>query len=87
MNERAIELYKQAAEFAYKICEEEGRKGGSEDHIWLSVATGKFAELIVRECAAICKDTAEKQFSPLYSRESDGAMVCYKKVKEHFGVE
>ena len=47
----------------------------------------KFAQLIVRECSTICKDIAEKQFSPLYSRESDGATICYKKIKEHFGVE
>ena len=47
----------------------------------------RFAQLIVRECSTICKDTAEKQFSPLYSRESDGATICYKKIKEHFGVE
>lgn len=47
----------------------------------------RFAELLVRECATICKDTAEKQFNPLYSRESDGATVCYKKIVQHFGVE
>ena len=47
----------------------------------------KFAELIVNECATICKDTAEKQFSPLFSRESDGADVCYRKIREYFGVK
>ena len=52
----------------------------------LSRLKTKFAELIVRECATICKDTAEKQFNPLFSRESDGADVCYRKIKEHFGV-
>ena len=46
-----------------------------------------FAELIIKECANICKDTAENQFNPLYSRESDGATVCYKKIKEHFGID
>jgi hypothetical protein len=47
----------------------------------------KFAELIVLECATICKDTAEKQFNPLYNRESDGATVCYKKIRDYFGIE
>jgi len=51
MSERAIELYKQAAAFAYETCKEEGRKGGGEDHIWLSLVMGKFAELLVQECA------------------------------------
>ena len=50
MNERMIELYKEASEFAYTICREEGRAGGASDHIWNTLSTGKFAELIVKEC-------------------------------------
>jgi hypothetical protein len=46
-----------------------------------------FSSLIVRECATICKETAEVQFSPLYQRESDGADVCYRKIKERFGLD
>jgi hypothetical protein len=48
-----IELYKEACEFAYNVCKEEGRAGGSSDHIWNTLSTGRFAELIVRECARI----------------------------------
>ncbi len=54
MNERMIELYREASEFAYKICKDEGRAGGPADHIWNTLSTGRFAELIVRECAEIC---------------------------------
>ena len=50
MNERMIELYREASEFAYTICREEGRAGGPSDHIWNTLSTGKFAELIVAEC-------------------------------------
>lgn len=42
----------------------------------------RFAQLVVAECAQVCLETAEKQFSPLFQRESDGAMVCYKKLSE-----
>ena len=51
MKERMNELYIEAAEFAYKICEEEGRPGGHADHIWNTLFTGKLATLIVQECA------------------------------------
>ena len=47
----------------------------------------KFAQLIIKECAEVCLNTAENQFSPLFSRESDGARVCYEKIKRYFGVE
>jgi hypothetical protein len=94
MNEQRIrELAKQATAFSDQIADQtpyfrdidedgltwEGKLNWARDQ--------KFAELIAKECATICKDTAEKQFSPLFSRESDGAEVCYKKIKQHFGVE
>jgi hypothetical protein len=44
----------------------------------------KMADLLIKECAGICKSTAEVEFSPLYSRESDGAMVCYNKIVDRF---
>ena len=56
MNERMIELYREASEFAYKICREEGREGGTGDHIWNTLSTGRFAELIVQECAKSAND-------------------------------
>ena len=75
MNVRMIDLYKEACEFAYGVCKEEGRSGGPSDHIWHTLSTGRFAELIVRECA----NTAD-----LYVGVT-GAIGS--KIKEHFGVE
>ena len=76
MNERMIELYKEASEFAYKICREEGREGGTQDHIWNTLSTGKFAELIVKEMLQTCED------HPAWS----GRMIG-EEIKQHFGVE
>ena len=53
----------------------------------LSFDTEKFAASIINECATVCLNTAENQFSPMFSHESDGARVCYEKIKRHFGVE
>lgn len=75
MNDRMIKLYKEASEFAYQICKEEGRAGGPTDHIWNTLSTGRFAELIVRECADVC-----------YDADYNGPAVS-KIVLEHFGVE
>lgn len=75
MNKRMIELYKEASEFAYKICKDEGRTGGPSDHIWNTLSTGKFAELIVEECVDIAD-------------EYDGVGITItEKIKKHFGVE
>jgi len=76
MNERTIELYREASEFAYKICREEGRDGGTSDHIWNMLSTGKFAELIVRECAEWVNDNLG-----LVDEEAR------KDLLRHFGVE
>jgi len=75
MNERMIQLYREAGEFAYKICREEGREGGPTDHIWNTLSTGKFAELIVRECAKV----AEEYDCNLSGNGGE--------ILEHFGVE
>ena len=75
MNERMIELYREASEFAYKICREEGREGGTSYHIWNMLSTGKFAELIVQECVNVLHD------NELWNRHISHAL------KEHFGVE
>jgi hypothetical protein len=80
MNERMIELYKQASEFAYKICKDEGRIGGPSDHIWNTLSTGRFAELIVKECAYI----------NFYKRTDISLKDAYRVsqvILEHFGVE
>ena len=49
MNEQIIELYKQAQEFAYKNISKEYWNTDN----FHAVVSGKFAELIVRECCDI----------------------------------
>lgn len=78
MNERMVELYKEAAEFAYEMCKSEGRTGGASDHIWNTLSTGKFAELIVRECAQFVEDKFD------FIGEE---IIVKEKMLEHFGVE
>ena len=72
MNERAVELYKQAVTFAYNTAGKDAGKGSVIE----SLTAGKFAELIVRECAKACED------HPGWS----GRMIG-EQIKQHFGVE
>ena len=81
MNERMIELYKEASEFAYTICREEGRAGGPSDHIWNTLSTGKFAELIVQECVRHFNEDYQRDFDTLWREDLS------KSIKQHFGVE
>ena len=83
MNQRPIELYKEACEFAYKICKDEGRPGGTSDHIWNTLSTGRFAELIVSECIGV----VNKRYMGDNNREDMEVRRCVEDVKKHFGVE
>jgi len=75
MNERTVELYKQATEFAYNSI---GREHANTAYFQGAI-TGKFAELIVKEC---------EQVSLKYSHRNDdmGAIIA-RQIREHFGVE
>lgn len=79
MNERIRQLAVEANLITHKV-------PNGLAHLHTEKDLEKFAELLIKKCAGICKDTAEKEFSPLYNRESDGATACYKKIKQHFGV-
>jgi len=90
MNERTVELYKQATEFAYNSI---GREHANTAYFQGAI-TGKFAELIVRECMR----QVEEQYKPVLEDETmmkdthwDGYVQCgvdsYVAIKEHFGVE
>ena len=78
MNERMIELYKQASEFAYEICKQEGRTGGSQDQIWQMLSTGRFAELIIQECGVALRPMLRDMISRGKAHEL---------IKQHFGFE
>jgi hypothetical protein len=88
VNERAIELYKQAGAKAYELCKERGHEVGEIDTIWVSMMAGTFSELIVRECIDHCTDigsrlhSTNKEGSP-----GDGAFDCAVDLIKHFGVE
>ena len=75
MNERAIKLYEQATEFAYETI---GKEHANTSYFQGTIA-GKFAELIVKECAVVAHNTAEG--------ETTYGWMVGNKIKEHFGVE
>jgi hypothetical protein len=71
MNQRAIQLYQQAAAFAYQTAGADAGRGTIVE----SLTAGKFAELIVAECMKVSNRSLSK-----YKLPSD-------KIAEHFGVE
>ena len=73
MNERILELYQQAAEFAYKNISKESWNTDN----FHAVVSGKFAELIILECASLFPQTFTDE---QYQRRID------KSIKKHFGV-
>ena len=77
MNDRAIELFKQAGEEAYKLCKEHGHPVGEVDHIWVSIMAGTLAELIVKECTNMLPEDSV--------RNANGVHMFYV-IREHFGV-
>ena len=92
MNERAIELYKEACEFAYKICKDEGRPGGPSDHIWSMLSTGKFAELIVREMCGLMEQAEDDAYHCFEPSERPTEYINWlrdwqERFVKHFGVE
>ena len=83
MNERTVELYKQATEFAYNSI---GREHANTAYFQGAI-TGKFAELIVQECVTLA-DTEAERFSNLDQEYCAMAMDNYRElVLKHFGVE
>ena len=73
MNQRMIELYKQAQEFAYKNISKESWNTDN----FHAVVSGKFAQLIVGECASMV--------------DTYGRWILYDKLavklKKDFGIE
>ena len=75
MNEPTIKLYKQAQEFAYKNISKEYWNTDN----FHAVVSGKFAELIVRECA---------EFANEHNEEVEGVTLGVgQALKKHFGVD
>ena len=76
MNERTLEIYKQALQFAYNTMPEET----FQTDLFHSTVVGKFCELIVAECAnEILKWKSEPfPFDPEFAA---------KLLKDHFGIK
>jgi len=80
MNKRTVELYTQALDFAYnKIGKEHAGKGFFE-----AAVAGTFAELIVRECAQLARDT---NLEDVEGGDSAVLRAAKLQILEHFGVE
>jgi len=75
MNERIKLLAEQAEKYA-----DDNFKG---EPTWSEAFESKFAELIVRECVAICQDVDGEDNIDAKSGRQD----CAVEIKEHFGVE
>jgi hypothetical protein len=73
MNERIQELAEQAEKYA-----DDNFKG---ENFWTQAYESKFAELIVRECAKVCRDQPN-----VYALKADRDN-CAVAIEEHFGVE
>ena len=77
MNERLVELYKQATKTAYETVGVEHAKTS----YFQGIVAGMFAELIVKECASIVEG------SPWNLPRGYKAVDQAELVKKHFGVE
>jgi hypothetical protein len=84
MNERPIDLYKQATEFAYNSI---GKEHSNTAYFQGTIA-GKFAELIVQECIKLCEHRANNEE---YDQYDMGMQVKAEDIKalinERFGVK
>lgn len=83
MNERAIELYLQASEFAYTTI---GRESADTAYFQGTVA-GKFAELIIQECLLCCERVISDPVSQSQDTWLNGGLQCMEEIKHNFGVE
>ena len=85
MNERTIQLYKQAVDFAYTTAGEDAGKGTVVE----GLTAGKFAELIVQECISINRQRMFSEYEGDSHRVAhNNALLCATSdMFEHFGVE
>ena len=87
MNERIKELELEAIAYADSKVPAMDRY----NDIYHSIIRGKFAELIVRECASICELNGKSykySFTPMKARLAESTSThCSELIKKHFGVE
>jgi hypothetical protein len=78
MNQRIKQLALQAKCYA-----DENNAHYLQNPHWIETFEEKFAELIVRECVAICQDVDGEDNIDARSGRQD----CAVEIKQHFGVE
>ena len=87
MNERAVELYKQAVTFAYNTAGKDAGKGTVIE----SLTAGKFAELIVKECMKVVINgkysATECERNTHRIAHNNARDEASSDIKKHFGVE
>jgi len=81
MNERAIKLYEEATEFAYKTV---GKEHAGKSY-FQGVIAGKFAELIVKECIDCAVWVGKSNHNPVEPIHT--AHAVKRRIEKHFGVE
>jgi hypothetical protein len=81
MNERIRELYRQAHSIR-RYDGDPALDGNPPTVYWQGEASAqRFADLIVRECMALCKTSVGN------ADYNTGRLHCLENIKEHFGVE
>ncbi len=75
MNERFLELAKQAGKYAD---ETQPRSSYTRDGMWLYAYNEKFSELIIQQCFSICEDLGDQGLDGHY---------CADEIKRTFGVK
>lgn len=87
MNEQMIELYQQAAEFAYKNISKESWNTDN----FHAVVSAKFAELVVWEAIGLCRVNVDALTAPFLPEYEKGIVEGYRRANEnlrvYFGVE
>ena len=81
MNERIKELYNQSLEGKYRYGGSDAKPGEMYSNYITVLNPEKFAELIVRECAQVCRDQPN-----VYALKADRDN-CAIAIEQHFGVE
>ena len=82
MNDRAIELFKQAGTKAYELCKERGYEVSAIDTIWVSMMAATLSELVVNECLMQVVD-----YVHIGGMKDGTTYFADDKISEHFGVE
>ena len=86
MNERLLELAKQANANELSYAYYRGEKKPENAVTLHSVDLEKFAELIVRECIGCCEQVISDPVPKSVDTWLNGGEQCIQEIKEHFGV-